>query len=231
MRPIMRVLLLFCLACCCRSHAQDSLIIIRAGSSFHESVSLADQFQYAQFLAGKVFFKSGDSTVAKLNYHRFLDEMQFIDNKGDTLNIVNAATIRLIRISNDVFYFDEGWVKLIKDSNGIKFAEKQTLTLTGKNKIGAYGMSDGTSAIDSYGTLIDQKGVFKLIPREDITLTKKTQYYFGDKYNQFVWAIRKNLLRQFSKQSGTLNTYLKEKNVNLNSREDLEKLHQFLASL
>ena len=229
----MRVLiLLFVLAYCCRSHAQDStIVVIKAGTSFNESVPITDIYQYPEFVYGKVFFKFGDSTGAKLNYHRFLDEMQFVDFKGDTLNILHAATIKFIRINNDVFYYDEGYIKLIKDTNGIKLAAKQTLRVAGKNTIGAYDMASPTSAIDSYSSLIAQKGIYNLVPREDITLAKKTEYYFGDKYNQFVGATKKNLLRQFSKQSGTLNAYLKENNVNLNSREDLEKLLQFLASL
>jgi hypothetical protein len=36
----MRVLLLFVLAYCCRSDAQDSIIVIRAGTSVKESVSI-----------------------------------------------------------------------------------------------------------------------------------------------------------------------------------------------
>ena len=227
----MRVLLLFLLAFCCRSHAQDSNIVIRAGTTFNESVAFTDLYQYPQFVTGKVFFKSGDSGMAKLNYNRLLNDMQFIDPKGDTLNIANAATIKFIRIDGDVFYYDNGYVKLIKDSNEIKLAAKLTLQVTGKDKIGAYGMSNPTSAIDSYGTLIDPKGIYKLVSREDITLTKKTLYYFGDKYNRFFWVTKKNLLRQFSKVSGTLNAYLKENNIDLQSRTDLEKLLQFLASL
>jgi len=227
----MRVLLLFVLAYCCRSHAQDSTIVVKAGKSVNESVSITDLYQYSQFVYGKVFFKPGDSAVAKLNYNRLFDEMHFIDLKGDTLSIANAATIRLIRINNDVFYYDNGYVKLIKDTNGIKLAAKQTLRVAGKTKIGAYDMASPASAIDSYSTLIDQKGMYNLVPREDITLAKKTEYYFGDKYNRFVWVTRKNLLQQFSKQSRTLNAYLKENNINLNSSEDLEKLLQFLASL
>ena len=225
------MLLIFILAFCCRSHAQDSNIVIKAGKSFTESVSMTDLYQYAQFITGKVFFKPGDSAMAKLNYNKLLNEMQFIDPKGDTLDIANAATIRLIRIDTDVFYYDNGYVQLIKDTNGIKLASKQTLVMTGKEKIGAYGMANPTSAIDSYGTLIDPRGIYKLVPREDITLTKKTQYYFGDKYNHFIWATRKNLLREFSKVSKPLNAYLKENNTDFNNREDLEKLLQFLAGL
>lgn len=227
----MRVLLLFALAYCCRLHAQDSTIVIKAGTSVNESVSITELYQYPQFVYGKVFLKSGDSAVAKLNYNRLFDEMLFIDFKGDTLSIANAAMIRSIRTNNDVFYYDDGYVKLIKDTIGIKLAAKQSLRVSGKNKIGAYDMANPTSAMDSYGTLIDQRGVYNLVPREDVILAKKTYYYFGDKYNRFVWATKKNLLQQFSKQSRTLNAYLKENNINLNSIEDLEKLLQFLASL
>jgi len=226
----MRALLLFVLTYCCRSSAQDSTIVVQAGTSINESVSITDLYQYPQFVYGKVFFRSGDSIGSKLNYHKLLDEMHFIDFKGDTLNIANPGTIRFIRINNDVFYYDDGYMKMIKETNGIKLAAKQTLRVSDKNKIGAYNSANPTSAIDSYSTLIDQRGSYNLVPRVDITLKKQTQYYFGDKYNQFVWATKKNLMRQFSKQSGALNAYLKDNNINLSSREDLEKLLQFLAS-
>ncbi|HET6769698.1 MAG TPA: hypothetical protein VFH08_19960 [Chitinophagaceae bacterium] len=227
----MKLLLLFILGYCCRLQAQDSTIVVKAGMSINESVSMTDLYQYPQFVYGRVFFMPGDSGAAKLNYNRLLDEMQFIDPKGDTLNIANARTIKFIRINADVFFYDDGYVKLIKDTNGIKLAEKQTLKPSDKTKIGAYGMASPTSAIDSYGTLIDARGVYKLVPREDITLAKKTEYYFGDKYNRFVWATKKNLLQQFPKQGRALNVYLKENNVNFYSIEDLNKLLRFLASL
>ena len=227
----MRVLLLFVLVHCSRLHAQDSTIIIKAGASFNESVSITDLCEYPQFVYGKVFFRTGDSTTAKLNYHRFSGEMQYLDLKGDTLKITNAATINFIRINNDVFYYDDGYVKIIKDTNGIKLAAKQTLMVTGRNKIGGHDMASPTSSIDSYNSLMVDKSIYKLVSKEDIILTKKTQYYFGDKYKRFFLATRKNVLRQFSKQSAALNLYLKENNINFNSRKDLENLLQFLVGL
>jgi hypothetical protein len=44
---------------------------------------------------------------------------------------------------------------------------------------------------------IDGK-TYKLLPREDIVLKKQTQYYFGDKFNHFILANKKNLLRLYS---------------------------------
>ena len=227
----MKVLPLILLVCYCRAHAQDSTIIIKAGTSFNESVSITDQFEYPQFVYGKVFFRPGDSSAARLNYNRFLDEMHFIDIKGDTLNIAYPGSIKFIRISNDLFYYDNGYVKLIKDNNTIKLAAKQTLRMSGKNKIGAYNMASPGSAIDSYSSLnIDHKN-YNLTPREDITLAKKTEYYFGDKYNHFVLANKKNVLRLYPKQEGAVTAYLKENNVDFNNREDIEKLFQYLTNL
>ena len=227
----MRVLPLIVLVCCFNAQAQDSTIIIKAGTSFNESVSITDQFEYPQFVYGKVFFRPGDSSGGRLNYNRFLDQMQFIDFKGDTLNIAYPGTIKFIRINNDLYYYDNGFVKLIKDNNTIKLAAKQTLRLSGKAKIGAYNMPSSSSAIDSYSSLVIDNKNYNLTPREDITLTKKTEYYFGDKYNHFVLANKKNISRLYSKQDGAITAYLKENNVDFNKREDIVRLFQYLTNL
>ena len=227
----MRVLPLIVLVCCFNANAQDSTIIIKAGTSFNESVSITDQFEYPQFVYGKVFFRPGDSSGGRLNYNRFLDQMQFIDFKGDTLNLANPGTIKFIRINNDLFYYDNGYVKLIKDNNTIKLAAKQTLRLSAKTKIGAYNMPSSSSSIDSYSSLVIDNKNYNLTPREDITLTKKTEYYFGDKYNHFVLANKKNISRLYSKQDGNITAYLKGNNVDFNKWEDIEKLFQYLTDL
>ena len=224
---------LIVLVCCYSANAQDSTIIIKAGTSFNESVPITDLYEYPQFVYGKVFFIPGDSSGGRLNYNRFLDQMQFIDFRGDTLNIAYPGTIKFIRISNDLFYYDNdyGYVKLIKDNNTIKLAAKQSLKVLGRNKIGAYDMASPGSAIDNYASFtIDNKN-YNLTPRVDITLTKKTQYYFGDKYNHFVLANKKNLLSLYSEQDGTVAAYLKENKVDFNKREDIEKLFQYLTNL
>ena len=227
----MKLLPLFVLAFCCSAHAQDSAIILKAGMSINESISITDLYEYPQFVYGKVFFKPGDSSSGRLNYNRLVGQMQFIDFKGDTLNIADPGTIKSIRINNDLFYYDEGYVKLIKDSNTIKLAAKQTLRVVNKEKTGAYNMPSSTSAIDSYGSYMSEGKMYKLVPREDIVLKKQTQYYFGDKFNHFILANKKNLLRLYSKQNVSLNAYLKENNVDFTSQEDLEKLLQYLANL
>ena len=228
----MKVLSLFVLAYSCSIHAQDnSTIIVKAGKSIYESVSTADLYEYPQFIFGKVYFKPGDSATGRLNHNRLMDQMHFIDFKGDTLSIADPATIKSISINGDVFYYDNGYVKLIKEDNTIKLVTKQTLSVVGKEKTGAYNATSSTSAINTYSSFTSDGKVYKLVPMEDMILKKQIQYYFGDKYNHFVLANKKNLLRLFSKQNGALTVYLKENDVDFTNREDLEKLLQYLANL
>jgi hypothetical protein len=63
-----------------------------------------------------------------------------------------------------------------------------------------------------------------------VVLTRETYYYFGDKYNQFVPATKKNLMELYPKQRNEIGNYIKEHEVRFQHREDLEKLLQFLAA-
>jgi hypothetical protein len=227
----MKALPILFLTYCCSTYAQDSALVIKAGMTLNESIRSQDLYEYPQFIFGKVFFKPGDSAIGSLNYNRILDEIQFIDRKGDTLNIANPATIKFIRINKDLFFYDEGYVKLLKENNSMKLAEKQILRVRDKQKTGAYDLPNPTAAINTYNSFNDGKRLYSLVAREDILLSKQTLYYFGDKYNHFVLANKKNVLRQFSKQSGAVNAYLKENNIDFSKREDLEKLFQFVSEL
>jgi len=227
----MKVLLLFVLTYSCSANAQDSIIIVKAGKSIYESVSKADLYEYPRFVFGKAFFKPGDSATGRMNYNKLAGQMQFIDFKGDTLNIADPRTIKYISINRDLFYFDDGYVKLIKEDNMIKLATKQTIRLAGKEKTGAYNTASSTSSITTYSSFTMEGKVYNVVPTEDMILKKQTQYYLGDKYNHFTLANKKNLLRLFSKQNAALTAYLKENDVDFTNREDLEKLLQYLANL
>ena len=76
-------------------------ITVKTGTSISESVPVADLYQYSQFVNGMVYFRNGTRSGAKLNYNRFLDEMQFLNTNGDTLTLDNEETIKLIVAKND----------------------------------------------------------------------------------------------------------------------------------
>src|SRR5215213_7904778 len=126
--PIMKVLLslLFVLLYVTPLFSQNtSLVTVKAGSNVMDVLTTADVFYYPQFADGKVFFKDGTVAAVKLNYNRLLDEMHFIDPKGDTLAVADESTVKLIAVGEDSFYYDQGYVRNILGDSTVKLASRQ----------------------------------------------------------------------------------------------------------
>ena len=231
MKPLL--LLLFVLIGYADLSAQDSTIItIKAGNRIKDVLTPADIFYYPQFTSGKVFFKDGTKATAKMNYTRLFDQMLFIDQKGDTLELADEKTIKFIVIAPDTFYYDEGYMRLIADNGYVKFAEKQIWVVADVRKVGTHNRSTSTVAITSLSDYNDETTRAKsydLVLNQDLLIRKETHYYFGDDYNHFVRAGKKRLLLLFPKEQQSLENYLKDNKVNFDKKDDLEKLAQFLS--
>jgi hypothetical protein len=158
--------------------------------------------------------------------------MLFIGNKNDTLAVADELTIKFIAIDQDTFYFDEGYVRLIRSDGTVKLAENQIWVVADVRKIGTHNRPTSTVAITTVSSLSDVTGRAKsydFIPNEDIVMRKETQYYFGDRYNHFVRAGKNKLLLLFPKEERSIENYLKKNKVNFDNRNDLEKLVQFIG--
>ena len=209
----------------------NTTIIVKAGNSIEGSVPAIDLFEYPQFTHGTVFFTDNNVSGGSMNYNRFLDEMQFITAKGDTLTLINKKYIKFISIAKDTFFYDQGYIKLVNSAQSIKLGIKQMLRIIDKQKLGAYGMVSSTTAIDSYASYNDGVQVYNLTVMKDLVLAKEVEYFIGDKYNHFVLANKKNVMQLFPKHHQAIVSYLKENTVVFNNKEDLEKLVEFLRQL
>lgn len=216
----------------CNLFAQNNpTITVKAGKTIKESVPAIDLYEYPQFTPGTVFFRDGKSSGAAMNYNRFLNEMQFLTGKGDTLTLINQKNIAFVNIANDTFFYDQGYIKLVSSASKVKLGIKQMLRIIDKEKLGGYGMASPTTAIDSYNSYYDNRKEYILTVMQDLILAKQVQYYIADNYSHFVLATKKNLIKLFPKQEASVNSFLKENAVAFNNKEDLEKLVQFLAQL
>jgi len=170
-----------------------------------------------------------------MNYSRLVDQMLFIDHKGDTLALANEKTIKFIAVVQDTFYFDEGYVRLIMDYGVVKLAEKQIWVVADTRKIGTHNRSASTVGVTSLSSYADETTgrakSYDLMINEDMVIRRETHYYFGDEYNHFVRAGKKKLLLLFPKEELSLENYMKENKVNFDKKDDLEKLAQFLGQL
>ena len=178
-----------------RSYTQGTTsFIVKAGTSIQESVPAADLYEYPQFKIGTVFFYSQPNAEAKINFHTFLGEMQFIALNGDTLTIDNEETIKLITIDKDSFYYDKEFIKLISTNNAGKFGVRQKLKIDAIRKQGAYNTSSSVSSVKSVNAQNYGGRMIKLLVKEDVLLVKEMQYYFGDEFNHFLPANKKKCI-------------------------------------
>ena len=208
-----------------------SFVTIKAGSNAMDVLTIADVFHYPQFTYGKIFFKDGIVSEARMNYNTLLDEMHFIGPKGDTLALANEGTVKFIAIGEDSFYYDQGYVRQIFGGSVVKLAVRQVWKVVDNKKRGAYNSASASSAISSKSSYYNGTGLYKINVDQDIVLSKVERYYFGDKYNRFVLAGKKNLLMLFPKEQRRIGMFLTENKVDFSNRDDLEKTVQFLEQL
>ncbi|HEY1112231.1 MAG TPA: hypothetical protein VGE66_01675 [Chitinophagaceae bacterium] len=209
----------------------QNTIRIKAGTPLNHALSPAELYQYEAFRPGRIWYKDGHSSGGQLNYNRFFDEMQFISNRGDTLAVNNEPSIRFVAIEKDTFCYAGGFVRIMSATPTVKLAIKQWLKLQGNEKYGGYGQTYTSSAITSVSLLDDGKQTHRLTVKENILLTREVQYYFGDRWDHFLPATRKNVLELFAKHEDAVRQYLRERKVDFQKEEDLQALFVFLAKL
>ena len=196
---------------------------INPGQKVVEAIPKDDMYSYTEFIMGNVYFKNGQSYPAKLNYNSLFQEMQFIDRKGDTLSLIDAATIKQIVINTDTFFYDKGYVKQVADYGKIKLAGKEFIAFADRQKLGGYG-GESSGRIDTYKSIQDGTTFKELVAREILTFVKRTVFYFGDEFNHFREANKKNLLNLYPSKSKEIKSYLKENKMNFSDEVDLKKM-------
>ena len=211
--------------------AQDStMIFIETGHVISDILTPDKIYRFPQFVNGKVFFRDGSLSEARLNYNYINAEIEFIDPKNDTLAISKdqMMNIREVLIDSAVFVYNDGYMELVTKSNLGKLYRKQEYVVSRREKIGAYNIPTATSAIDNYGTFVDEYGVFYpgLKIRENITLVLRTRYYMDNKSVNFSRASRRNMLDMYRSHRDELRKYIDDNKVDFRNGDDLKKLYE-----
>lgn len=207
--------------------SQRKIYKINPGEKFLEVIPKEEIYSYPDFAEGKVYLKGDKFSTAKLNYNALFGDMQFIDQKGDTLGIADEGNIQSIVINKDVFYYDKGYLKLLANYNGLKLANKKYFSFTNKQKVGGFGEVSSAS-IDAYDRISSANVFNDLVAKEVVTLSSYNLFYIGDQFNHFKPANKKNIQDIFGKKQPKLQQYLKENTVDFSSEEDLRKLLLFM---
>ncbi|GAB3181585.1 hypothetical protein [Telluribacter humicola] len=234
----MKKILLLTAICSCYTSllwAQSPNIIrVKNVEDLKKSVSAKDQYRYPNFTPGTISFFNGPPVDTKINFNVLLNEMQFLNPRGDTLALANEFTIKNIKIADDQYLYNPkvGFVEVVNDTEGVKLAIHPMLIQVQSEKMGGYNQSSGASAISRYKTFSDQNGrVQHLDVKGDILLARHENYYLVDKNNAIYLANKGSLLKLYSDHKRILNEYLKEHKTNFNNKEELKALLKYSNEL
>jgi len=208
--------------------AQMEKWVVKAGQTINDALPATAKFHYAQFTNGTVHFRDETQSDALLNFNLLTGEMQFTNAKGDTLAVDNEATIRYITINSDSFFYDKVYLQLITANSIAKLAKKEELKIGDIKKVGAYDQPSSVSAITNITSLNSQGQMRNLTTNKEMAIIKETSYYFGNTYNHFLPANKRNLLKLFGKNENEIELFLKERNLNFSKEEDLKEMISFL---
>ncbi len=98
-----------------KAQTYDKMII-------HNNDNLANYFTYRfpSFEEASVLFKNGGTLKNKMNFNTLLCTMQFIDPKGDTLEISKPGEIDSILFNDCTFFFRKGYFEILGTYDSVK---------------------------------------------------------------------------------------------------------------
>jgi hypothetical protein len=203
-------------------------IRIKPGADAKESL-LKELYRYPQFLSGKAYFSNGDVSGANMNYNYLNESMEFIDERGDTLAIADAAAVVYVSIGSDTFFYDKGFLEKKAGNGKTTVAVKQKLSLADVQKIGALGIPSGTTNIESKESYTDKR--YMLSINEELVFSKQATYYIRKEAGPFMAATKKNLLKLYPEQKRSIETFYASSNTAVSDEDKTTRLVRFLSML
>lgn len=211
------------------SAQKDDLIIVKAGTKLLDYFPPSERYMYSDFTMGRIMLRNGGSSDRNLNYNYVAGEMEFIQ-KNDTLSIANKKEIKMILIAQDTFYYDKGYIEIIRNSQP-KVGLKQSVEFKEIVNKDSYGNASSGSATTTYNSMPANGSYYKFTANKDMVFKKSLQYYLLTPGNRFILFNKNNVIELYPENKVKIKSYLKANKVKFDSREDIFKLADFLQTI
>jgi hypothetical protein len=203
-------------------------------------VPLADQYRYPAFREANVTYRTGTLPGVKLNYNYLYGEMQFIDERGDTLALANEENIRYITLGEEVFYHlpGSGFVEVVADLPVAGLARQAGLQIMDRADLyqnTGFHASAGTASGPGSGTYLGSapsyRQLFTQPAPQDLKIYRQEHFLIIDRNKRFYPTRKMTLLQLFPRHKRGINEYWKAYQPNLRKESDLIALLEFCNRL
>jgi hypothetical protein len=211
-------------------HAQPGkTITVKAGDDIAKAWSPGGFYRFPQFSKATLFRKSGQGLSNSLfNYNIFSGVIQFINENGDTLDLINPSLFDSIMFEKTIFYFDDGFLELVSSSHTIRLVKKTKIKMRPET-IGAYGAANSTASIDRISNYSINGNMYSFSLNENMIIKENVSLFFMDLAGKLMKATKSNLLLLLPENKQAIaNLYLKKNKISFEKQDDLQKLLESL---
>lgn len=207
-------------------------ITVKAGEDLQKVLSSHGLYSFPSFTRGVVSFRDGDKAAALMNFNIYLNEIQFIDAKGDTLIIADPASIDSVAIDSALFYYKKGYLQVVSNLASTKLVMKQKITFI-PVKIGAYGTTSQSAAIDNYRSISSPGFAHtnQLMLNQDVIVKKETIYSIIYKKFRVASASHSGFFTAFPDHRKEIDAFIEDEHIDFKKETDLKKLLLFCVQL
>ncbi len=184
------------------------------------------QFILKNFSIGTVFFYNGDRNAALVNIGTLDQRVRFINEKGDTLVVVNEKDISAVIVSNRLFKKTNTgmYVEILDINKEVSLGVGRRLIFDQPKKMGAFGTASETSSVSTYSSIQDGTGnTYKL--NQFLNVPYRFYVYpYLYKDEKVYTPSKKTFIKLFPDKKREIEEYLKANKVNFEKMSDIRPL-------
>jgi len=202
-------------------------IFVKAGDDVAQAYSPNGFYRFPQFTAASLYNvkRQGQSSML-FNYNLFTDRIQYINNEGDTMDMMNPLRFDSMVIDKSIFYYksETGFLELVATAWPIRLLKKTDIKLKTES-IGAYGGSNTTSSVSMMKTVMVGTTMYNYKSNENITIKESVDWYWMGDDGHLTKATRRNLADILPPEKARIaNDFVKQHNIKFDREADHIKL-------
>lgn len=120
--------------------------VYKVGTDLKDALSDTALFVMPSFGEGKIFFNDGRISTARFNISNINQKINFIDMRGDTLEMVNDADVKYAILSNRTFFKTKfGYSQVLSYDKDVYFTILKDVTVQAMQAMTSYGRIPASS--------------------------------------------------------------------------------------
>ena len=186
---------------------------------------------FPDFRNGSIHYKNKRPIECKLNYNFFLDEMLFLNEKGDKMAIANPQDLSYVLIDNRMFISTpEGYFEVIEDGN-ISLVYKWISRISKAGKEGALGISTDAPSVYQMNRMSFDSKEWKMGVNEEAVVSVEVRPFLWTKSKLILIKGPKSYYKAFHNKSSEIKKYLDQNPADFRKEEDLRRITRYCNSL